>query len=171
MGVTGEVSCRVKVEYQYLFCNLRAWSLESFTLHLSLKFQYFRKQDNDKWKEVVMSNYRSWWAAGWLDQFVPILTNEWKHKQCHRSVDSVSKQAYSPLCKSYFFPMSILTTKWMRHLFCAPHQVFQTDCFSFQLLFSCANFEISILFFVWFLLAEVTHAYGSKWNNMYKRDN
>lgn len=71
MGVMEEVSCKVKLEYQYLLCNLRTRSLESFILHLSLKSQYFRKQDNDKWKEVVMSNYRSCWAAGGLDLFVP----------------------------------------------------------------------------------------------------
>lgn len=76
MGVTEEVSCKVKLEYQDLLCNLRTQSLGSFILYLSLKSQYFRNQDSDKWKEVVMSNYRPCWAAGGLDLFVSILANE-----------------------------------------------------------------------------------------------
>lgn len=68
MGVEEEVSCKVKLECQDLLCYLRTRQcLSCFILHLSLKSQYYKTQDNDRQREAVISKHRPCWAAGRLD--------------------------------------------------------------------------------------------------------
>lgn len=94
-----------------------------------------------------------------------------KHEQCHRNVDSISIQAYCPWHMSHFFLTSIHSATSMRHPLCTPYQA----VFLSSVVFSMCHLWRSHIFFQkkklldGFPLAEVTYAYCSKWNKMYKR--